>query len=177
MSNEPLAGPGKTVCLGICFTLYDEDILDWVNMLSRDVQSPRTWIRAILDADELGLPLDAGTVYSIPSPRNGWTIDDMVFPPPGQDGITSWAKRGCRMGAYRDFVIGSVLTISTSDKIIVDLKARLQEKGIPISPYIKMVIRRHIRVVRSGKNVPPQYGEAKTIITMAKLSACEGKIQ
>ena len=81
------------------------------------------------------------------------------------------------MGAYRDFVIGSVLTISTSDKIIVNLKTWLQENGIPISPYIKMVIRRHIRVVRGGENIPPQYGEAQKIITMAKLSACEGKIQ
>ena len=177
MSNEPLAGPGKTVCLGICFTMYDEDILAWINMLLEDIQSPRTWIRAILDADELGLPLDAGTVSSTPTPRKGTTIGDMYFPPPKRGVITSWAKRGCRMGAYRDFVIGSVLTISTSDKIIVDLKTRLQEKGIPISPYIKMVIRKYIRVVREGKNVPPQYGEAKTIITMAKRSACEGKIQ
>ena len=104
MSNEPLAGPGKAVCLGVCFTMYDEDILAWINMLLEDIQSPRTWIRAILDADELDLPLDAGTVLSIPTPRNGRVINDKFIPALERDGITSWAKRGYQIGAYRECI-------------------------------------------------------------------------
>ena len=159
----------KNVYIGITFTHYDEDLLDWINMLISSGQSPRTWVRAILIAEETNKALDAGTVCSIPSIQNvpvgsGRHSESSVV----LKHRTGWEIRGINLGKAREFLIGSVLTINSNNKVIVDMVKRLQEEGTPVSQYAKVCIRKHIRVVTTGRNQPPDYKVAKEILTLSK---------
>lgn len=164
---EPSKDNANTVYIGVSFTDDDEDLVDWINMLISNGQSPRTWIRAILVADETKKVLDAGTVCSIPTEQNDRTESSHFFGTSLSVKKTGWEKRGVYIGRSREFVIGSILTINSNNKIIVELILRLQKDNIPVSQYVKICVRKYIHVVTEGESIPPNLRDAKEILTMA----------
>lgn len=157
--------------IGIALTKQDKDLVVWLNMLRQEGMHPRTWIQAVLLAEQAGVSLDAGGVY-LPSkvprqPRSASppmfgddTAGASPFSPRAQ--TPGWDKRG-ENGA---FVVGSILTIRISRPVMLRVLSNLAGRHKKLSSYIKAILRKHIRHLARGPNEPPDPDDIRDIFVL-----------
>lgn len=133
-------------------------------MLAKNNQSPTQWVIALLISNLEEITIDAGTVKTtavVQTSGKSMPFFVDIAKPIHSD----WSLRGIASGKWKEYVAGSVVTIScASYPVLVNLQKDLKAKNVPASVYIKEVLRRHIKTVESGESIPPDYRAAERIL-------------
>ena len=161
----------KNVCksqyINICFSEKDKELIAWANMVREDGQSINTWIQAVLLAEAVGENLDAGAVY-VPKdkrrPPSSNVFGDYRQPSnTKKKPVSGWQIRG----ADGEFVAGSIISVRVTRPVMVGLIDSLHHSHKRIGPYAKAILRRKIRKLDSGPNIPPDESQIQDIFALA----------
>jgi len=146
--------------LNVVLTKRDSDLAAWLNMLKREGLSPRTWIQAILLADAVGEPIDAGGVCTKKQPAHPplrpsrHQHETILFGDDSEEDGQEGGGPPLSTEAFH-FQPGQTVVITISRPVIQGLIQDLEDRGKLLSPYVKAVLRKHIRQLKSGPDEPP----------------------
>lgn len=158
----------KSQYINICFSDRDKELITWANMIRDDGQSVNTWIQAVLLAEAVGEPLDAGAVYipkSRPKAASAGSLmfgDDRKSAQSGEEKRSGWQIRG----ENGEIIAGSIISIRVTRPVIVSLIDSLLQSHRRLGPYAKAVLRKKIRKLDSGTNVPPDESQVQDIFAL-----------
>jgi len=125
-------------------------------MLRHEGMKPSTWIQAILLSDTVGEKIEAGGVY-IPTKKKKRTGSLMFGDDTETDTEPSIVKSKWSVRAKNgDYLPGSTLVLRISRPVIKDTLMYIRQKHSKLAPYIKAILRKHIRKLNTGPNEPPE---------------------
>lgn len=140
---------GSYTNIGIYIGEGDKDIAAWFNLLQRNGQSRSKWVCGLLAAYALKKQLQIGIVdCRAPLIRDGPLAGDTV----SQEGPFQygWHVRG----PNREYVIGSVISLSLHNDEIKDVLDEAWANGHKRASFIKALIRNNLRT--GDKDIPPR---------------------
>lgn len=158
----------KSQYINICFSDKDKELIAWANMIREDNQSVNTWVQAVLLADAVGEPLDVGSVYVPRARGKAASAGIMMF---GDDRKSSktrdkttsgWQVRG----ENGEIVAGSIISIRVTRPVMTALLENLHRSHKRIGPYAKAVLRKRIRKLDAGPNIPPDESQIQDIFAL-----------
>lgn len=158
----------KPQYINICFLDRDKELIAWANMIRENGQSINTWVQAILLAEAVGENLDAGAVFIPKSKPKASSVSAAMF---GDDRSSAEAKEkkssGWQIrGENGEIVAGSIISIRVTRPVMTALLDSLSQSHKRIGPYAKAVVRRKIRKLGSGPDVPPDESQAQDIFAL-----------
>ena len=142
----------------------DQDIADWLNMLSRNGLSRAKWLSALLVAYEQGRTLPIGRIATqtnnpatsdtgsmtdtlqsrAPAPPRKSASDTMMFGTDVSRRNSRDSRRRNGSGTANDLTIKSHLYVCVTNKKAIDVHKKLKENGCNIATVIKYTIRQSL---------------------------------
>lgn len=156
----------KRINIGIYIGSDDSDIAAWFNLLRENKLNRSKWVRGLLFANALHEPLDIGTIVMlqpekerIPAEASGllFGIGNSQSQEKHKHAY-GWHVRG----ANKEFIRGSVITVSLNKELVEPLFEQIRDSGFQVATFLKAIIRENLKY--GLKEIPPDNAALQKIL-------------